>query len=162
MKLHVGNFWNFELRSLLAIPCNQGWSRIGNAVMGKGIAKDAAARCVMLTSEYGRFLQRMQGEVRVPWYRFGIGPGYLMVPTKPLNRVAPEMSWRNKADLETIERGLLSLRKTLEWAEIPKVQVALPLLGCGEGKLLPSDVIPVMERILPEDRFVLVVIKGAV
>lgn len=159
MRLQVGNFWNFELRSLLAIPCNQGWSKTGTAVMGKGIAKDASTRCFMLASEYGRFLQRMHGEVRVPWYRFGVGPGYLMVPTKPLNRVAPEMSWRNKADLETIERGLLAMRNTLEWAEIPQAQVVLPLLGCGEGKLEPSDVVPLMHRVLPEERFLLVVIR---
>lgn len=157
MNVTVGDFWSHEVRSLLAIPTNLGWTREGMAVMGKGVAKDAAIRCPLLLPEYGRFVQRYAGSVRVPWYRFGVGPGYLMVPTKPLDKVSPERSWLQKADLETVEKGLLAMLKTLDWPEVPKVPVALPLLGTGEGGLKALDVILLMEKHLPGDRFTLVV-----
>jgi hypothetical protein len=157
VRIVVGDFWSFEVKSLLAIPTNLGWTRDGMAVMGKGVAKDAAVRCPELIEVYGGFLRKQAGGVRIPWYRFGIGPGYLMLPTKPLDPVEPERSWRQGASLELIERALLSLKETLRWPEIPAVDVALPLLGTGEGGLRALDVIQLMERILPESRFTLVV-----
>lgn len=62
--------------------------------------------------------------------------------------------WREKADLELIER---SARQLVEIVENRSYAAAvLPRPGCGNGSLSWEAVRPVLERALPGERFTVI------
>lgn len=157
MNILESDLWSYESHHLIVVPTNMGWRLDGVAVMGKGVAKEASKKYPLLAGNYGIFLQSVHGYPRVPWYRFGSGPGVLMVPTKPLNPDEPHLSWAGKADLTLIARALVEMKKTLEHPYVPKdTLVVLPMLGCGEGGLKREHVIPLLRELLPESKYLLI------
>lgn len=54
--------------------------------------------------------------------------------------------WRNPSRIEYVEKGLISLRKTIQ--ELSIQSIAVPPLGCGNGQLNWEDVQPLIEQYL--------------
>jgi len=130
------------------IPVNIGWRRNGKAVMGRGIAKQL---CDLGSYDYETWWGRecMRGGEETP-VTIGVSD-MIFFPTKPLVTQFPFLSWRQDSSLELIERSARQLAAlTLDGSS-----VALPLVGCGNGRLRKADVLPILERHL-DDRFVLV------
>jgi hypothetical protein len=147
-----GNIWNYQSSHWIVIPTNIGWRANGENVMGTGLAKQAKSKFPEVAAWYGVFCRSLKEEAGVIAYR----PGKLiMFPVKPLNKNSPNLSWQNDADLELIEKSaiqLADLQKTLA------VDVAVPLVGCGAGRLNEADVIPILDKHL-KGRFILVMDK---
>lgn len=67
------------------------------------------------------------------------GPRYIVnFPTKE--------HWRNPSRIEYVEKGLIALQKTIK--ELAIQSIAVPALGCGNGKLNWEDVRPLIEQYL--------------
>jgi len=75
----------------------------------------------------------------------------ILFPVKPLNEAQPWLSWRNKADLALIERSAWQLS---EWPG--NTPIYIPMVGCGNGRQDVKVVLPLLERHLSSERFILV------
>ncbi len=152
----------------VCVTTNIGWTtRGGRNPMGRGIALQAAQRFPDLPALYGVVCRSDREHTNVVEYKIGrtgalSGPlnaasalfpsqGLIMFPTKPFNPDAPHLSWHGKASLDLIERGVHQLAGG--WSNVP---VALPLVGCANGGLRDTDVLPILERHLKADNFLLV------
>ena len=151
MRHATGNLWDWHDRgAYVVIPTNIGWRRDGSNPMGKGIAKQAAEKFSHLPVFYGQWCQSnkdgfaVRSDMRL-----------VLFPTKSLNVSKPHLSWRGMSSLKLIEKSTASMIGWHKARPRKKEEVALPLVGCGEGGLLESDVLPILERYL-DDRFVLV------
>lgn len=144
-----GNIWDYGDTHLIVIPTNIGWrSSDARNVMGRGLALQAAKKYPDFPVWYG--LQCKEMEDRTPVLRYP-GTHLLAFPVKPLNKKAPWLSWRNKADVHLIERSAEQL------ARIDRTHpVAVSMVGCGNGGLAMEEVRPILDRHLSDGAFVLV------
>lgn len=127
----------------------------GLAVMGRGVALEAAERFPWLRRELAHNLRRFGNQV----YAFNVrefteqelwvGPGtFEYLATLPV-----KTDWRLPAEFPLIEksiRQLVFLTNALGWE-----RVVLSRPGCGNGGLLWRDVRPIIEKHL-DDRFIVV------
>ncbi len=108
-------------------------------VAGAGLAKLLAKRYPSCNLAYRRACEAGAlriGEVLVTLTGLDT-PAYVVhFPTK--------RHWLEGSLLEHIESGLVALTREIRNKEIDSV--ALPLLGCGLGGLIPWDVIPLMRK----------------
>lgn len=139
------DIWTLKQSHWIVIPTNVGWKKDGANVMGRGIAQQAARYFPSLPNIYGEHC-RIHGEKL--YYISSMGAQLICFPTKPLADI-PWLSWRGPATLEQIE---ISLKQLAEETE----PVAIPLVGCGNGGLDPSKVVPLIEKYLTAPNFTLV------
>jgi len=134
-----GDIWDYHDQGWIVIPTNLIVKSNGLAVMGAGLALQAAQRFPSLPRKLGEYLAI--GGHSVSYY-----PEYRLfcLPTKE--------SWREKSSLSVITDGCSTLVTQARNIE----KVFLPKLGCGLGGLDWEDVKPVLERLLPGDKFVVV------
>jgi hypothetical protein len=149
MKEARGDIWDWLKDGYrVVIPVNIGWKLDGANVMGRGLAAQAAKRYPSLPAWWGAYCKKHRDRAGVTIYPEA---PLLLFPTKPLNNETPHLSWRSESSLRLVERS------TAELLGLPKDwKIALPLVGCGNGKLDPNDVLPILRQKLNEDRFVLV------
>lgn len=129
----------------VCIPVNWTTKRDGTAVMGAGVAKQAAERWPWLPEGLGALIRRHELAVHAWDNSVASGPHVVCLPTK--------RHFRDPADpslIEAMVRQLVWFVDAYGWQT-----VALPRLGCGErtGRLDWADVKPILERHL-DDRFV--------
>lgn len=142
------DIWAYWPHAWIAIPTNIGWTDVGMNIMGVGLAKQAADRCPDLPLWYGSWCKTFGEATPVMANREHC---IVLFPTKPLDANKPNLSWKQPSSLGLIERGL----KQLVELDI-QGDVMVPLLGCGAGRLIPSEVVPLMKRYLTDNRFILV------
>lgn len=145
-----GSVWAYEKTHEIVIPTNIGWRmRDQSNVMGRGLALQATKKYPDFQLWFGRECAARREETPTLLYP---DAHLIAFPVKPLNVVAPWMSWKNKADLKLIERSAKQL------AEL-KVDrpVAVSMVGTGNGGLSMADVRPILDRYLSEDRFTLII-----
>lgn len=175
MRVVKGDLWEFhEAGAWACIPVNIGYKKDGENVMGRGVAVQAAKRWPDVPKIWGGACKTLGSKVSaMPLFD---GRRLIFFPTKPLNVREPWASWRNMASPRLIERSATTLASLVE-APCPgcsedlgpvrcvgrktdcrsiEGDVVLPLVGCGNGKLKEKDVLPILERVLVSDRFVLV------
>lgn len=134
----TGDVWDLHANGAwVVIPTNQQTRHDGTAVMGVGLARQAADRFPGLDEDYGIALKR--GDVCVAYAARRL----LCVPTK--------RHWKDKSHLADIGHVVGRLR---QWAKrnTPDT-VAVPALGCGYGGLAWDDVEPLLDT-LPQPPFV--------
>lgn len=135
-----GNLWDADC-TVRVIPVNGFVKKSGLAVMGAGLARQAAQRYPNLPEVLGRCISNSGNHVHM------LRHDLVAFPTKN--------DWQDPADLMLIERSAEELLKlaTLQQFKL----VALPRVGCGLGGLRWGQVKPILERVLGEDkRFVIV------
>lgn len=139
MRELIGDLWSCS--GSLVIPTNLCVRADGQAVMGRGVALEAARRYPALPAEYGRRLSRGSRSIEL-WD--GGNVRLVLLPTKE--------DWRHPSSLVFVERQVIAL------AADPRIEgdVFLPLLGCGLGGLREADVVPMLRRLLDSERFALV------
>lgn len=155
------------------VTTNIGWDPMTERNnMGAGTVLEACSRVPEIARLYGRFCRLLRENTPVITlprlvnlmatqigYTFSHATvcamqerldDLIFFPVKPLMcDEDPSRSWDQKAWLPLIERSAAEL------ALIPG-KIALTLPGCGNGGLDPAEVLPVLERHLADNRFLLV------
>ncbi len=152
----TGNIWRFhDYDWWVVVTTNIGWRQNGHAVMGAGIAKYAATLYPELLEWYGARCQKYLEQTAVCLYP----PGRLILfPTKKLNKQSPWLSWQHKSSVDLIEKSTKQLKKlgeVLKERQTLSKGIALPLVGCKNGKLDKEVVLPILRKHL-DDSFTLV------
>jgi hypothetical protein len=145
MRIVTGDIWLFPDR-FVVIPTNCGWNRQGMAVMGAGVAAQAVLRYPELPGWYGNYCQQHRETTPVARYE-----NLVLFPTKPLDVINPQLSWKSAASLPLIRRSAKQLADLFQKGE----QVVLPLVGCGYGQLSLEHVLPILLEYL-NDNFTIV------
>jgi hypothetical protein len=129
MQLWTDDIWTFHENGFsVVIPTNTTTRRDGTAVMGAGLAKQAADRFPGLPAAYGKWLQGSHPEVP-----FAAPNRLFCIPTK--------RDWRRPSEMGLIESGV-------DWLcqHYGRERVALPLLGAGLGGLNPDHILAYLTR----------------
>jgi hypothetical protein len=125
----VGDIWEYADRGeTIVITTNGSLTRNGRAVLGRGVAKQAAARFPAIADKLGRMLAEQGSHV------FDLGCGIVSFPVE-------ETAW-SQPDLRIIARSAEELRlmtDRLGWKRI-----IVPRPGCGGGGLAWKDVEPLL------------------
>lgn len=135
----IGDIWEYAETSVIVITTNGSLTKDGRAVMGRGVARQAAVRFPMIVEKLGRLLAEQGSHV------FALGCGIVAFPVE-------ETAW-SLPDLLIISRSAEELRVLADrsgWQ-----QVLVPRPGCGGGGLAWKEVQPLLEPWL-DDRFIVI------
>jgi len=153
MKREQADLWErWEQGHKIVVTTNVGWDpRTRRNNMGAGLALQAARRWPWLPEWYGDFCRRSVMGRQTPTRTVPVLEHdqlrLIFLPVKPLLHYAdPERSWDQPARLDVIRTGLARLTRH-------HGTIALAYPGCGNGGLKPSQVRPLLEMFLVEDRF---------
>lgn len=166
-----------QVADAICLTTNGAVKGTGQAVMGRGCAREAAHRWPALPQRLGDLLRASGNRVHLLTIPGPDGPSLashgplpfhlLSFPVKPVaaictgTNVVPHLAaqwsvgetipgWACKADLSIIRQSaeeLVALTTTMRWA-----RVVLPRPGCGAGALDWTTVEPLLQGIL-DDRF---------
>lgn len=135
----LGDIWEHAETAVIVITTSGSLTADGRAVLGRGVARQAAARCPGLAEELGLRLVEQGSHV------FDLGCGIVSFPVE-------ETAW-SLPDLRIIARSAEELRRLADRSGWQRVVVPRP--GCGGGGLAWEDVKPLLAPWL-DDRFVLI------
>ena len=146
MQYDTGDIWELALahKGLVVVPTNTTLKKDGLAVMGAGLAKDAAERFPSLPHRLGDHIKRWADRIYVDSH-------VICLPTK--------RDWRQPSTMELVERGC---RELVELDRVFAIcgynrPIFVPQLGCGLGGLKwERQVRPVVDSLLESERFILV------
>jgi hypothetical protein len=142
MREVVGNIWDYHAKGhWVGITTNAVTKENGEAVMGRGIALQAAQRFPLLARQLGAKL-RHDGNHVYAW------PDYRLF-TFPTKR-----HWQNPSPLALIEQSAVELTALIDQGTI-QAPIVIPRPGCGNGQLDWKDVGPVLAKIW-NDRFLVI------
>ncbi len=151
----VGDLWVWHSeKRWTVVTTNIGWKKNGSNPMGAGTARTAADKYPDLPGWYGARCKKYGTETAVCPYESG---QLILFPTKPLNEKQPWLSWQSDSDIDLIRRSSIQLAALVSLLEKQKKlfgQVGLPLVGCMNGNLTRSSVVPILKHFL-DDRFIL-------
>lgn len=135
MVVVIDDLWAGPASAWRVVPTNRMTRRDGSAVMGAGIALQAAKRFPDLPQAYGAALR---GGSRGLW---AYAPGHVLcLPTKH--------DWRDNADIALVARGLAALRHFAK--AHPDAAIRLPMIGAGLGRLRGADVRRLIDRAMDD------------
>lgn len=133
-----GNLWDYPADAII-ITTNGFVKKNGEAVMGRGCAREAALRYPLLPGMLGNSIKTSGNKV----FHFWISEHILTMPVK--------YNWYEKADIELIKESAYQLIDHVDGWQFSKV--VMPQPGCGNGQLNWNDVKPILDEIL-DDRFI--------
>lgn len=134
-----GNLWDYEADAVV-ITTNGTVKRNGEAVMGRGCAKEAAEKWPRLPMMLGNRI-RSYGNI-VQHFEFEECPHLITFPVKD--------TWPEVANIRLITMSAEDLEIETDMWSFDKV--VMPRPGCGNGHLRWEDVKPILEPLL-DDRF---------
>jgi len=138
MKQVEGDIWElWSTGNWIGVTTNGCIRKDGLAVMGRGIAKDAADRFPKLPQQLAWKLKNYGNHVF-----FFLPYRIFTFPTKN--------DWKDPSDLSLIRQSCEELRM------ISAGRVFLPRPGCSNGKLAWDEVEPILSEVLAEDWFTVV------
>ena len=176
MQTLTGDIWQLAVPTdAIVIPTNVGWRQNGTNVMGRGLAAQAARRWHELPKVYGEYCQENGAASPIMIFR---PPNkrwckmLLLFPVKPLNREQPYLSWRQDASPALIEYHLGRLTQFADhhceettheryFAGANGARILVPSLGCGNGALDETLVLPLLNRYLVSSCFYHVKYEGS-
>ncbi len=146
MKIIKANLWDSQFDNMIrVIPTNCTVKRNGDAVMGRGVARQAAIKYPELPKELGRAVEYA-----------GCRVVFLSVDNTKFFAFPTKRHWSEDSSLSLIFHGAYQLKDLASSLDLMGYKVVLPLLGCGNGGLSKEDVKPLLSEILFEDKFILV------
>jgi hypothetical protein len=134
----VGNIWEYA-GAPVVITTNGSLTKDGRAVMGKGVARQAAEKYPAIPVDLGRLLAEGGNHV------FDLGNGIITFPVE-------ETAW-SLPDLRIISQSAQELRNLVDTSGWLRIVVPRP--GCGGGGLAWQDVRPLLAPWFDE-RFVII------
>lgn len=157
-----GDLWGYHGEDAKVITTNGFIKNNGEAVMGRGVAEQAARRWHDVPGTLGNSL-RGSGNHVCSLGHFSYNPGYEghsdrahVLPTKEtfeLVALPVKHRWWERADLELINRSLGELVSLADFKGWSRVTLVRP--GCGNGQRDWGEVRPMVAGLL-DDRFVVV------
>jgi len=136
----LGDIWEHAGRgAVIVITSNGSLTRDGRAVLGRGVARQAALRFPGIAGKLGRLLQEQGSHV------FDLGGGIVSFPVE-------ETAW-SQPDLRIIARSAEELRRLADRSGWQRIVVPRP--GCGGGGMAWKDVQPLLAPWFDE-RFVVI------
>ena len=141
MRLLKVDLWKCD--GTLCITTNGTVKRNGCAVMGAGVAKQAAERIPGIDAFLGKKLTQRGNKVsRIAGVDLPVryDQNVLSFPVKH--------HWRERADIDLIAKSAEELRNLFEFGFVGLEGVFLPKPGCANGGLDWNDVEPVLEQFL--------------
>lgn len=135
-----GNLWTFQGNSdWVCVTTNHNVSALGYAIMGRGIAQEAAQRCPGLPAALGERITREGSQVFMfcTW-------GIITFPTKE--------DWWKPSPIKLIENSCKALHNMVDDRKL-KGAILMPRPGCGNGKLHWREVKPIVQRYLSSDQY---------
>lgn len=136
-----GNAWELRKQGFsLCLTTNGARNKLGECVMGRGIALQMKQKCPMFPKLLGDTIAKRGNIV----HKFIFGNG--IVYSFPVKH-----HWAQQADINLIQTSCLMLMSKLQ----PNEKVLLPRPGCGNGHLNWTDVKPIIEKLL-DDRVYIV------
>jgi hypothetical protein len=139
MREQQVDIWSYQGQAIIAITTNGSLTRDGRAIMGRGVAKQAAERFPELRQQLGRLLQVRGNHVHE------ILLGLVSFPVEQTPFSLPELS--------LIRRSAEELRQLADQCGWNAVVVPRP--GCGGGGMRWQEVKPILEQFF-DDRFIVV------
>ena len=143
MRETEGNIWNYLGNAIIAITTNGSLAGNGDAVFGRGCARQALEHFPDLKRRLGGLIHDAGNHVHY------LGDGIVSFPVE-------WTPWENP-DLSLIARSARELRDLadrLGWS-----RVVVPRPGCGNGGLDWREVRPLLEAAL-DDRFLVITATG--
>lgn len=140
MKLEKGNMWDmWGNTDLFLITTNPITRKDGAAVMGRGIAKEAATKFPEIQRSFGQLLESQDNRPHnnCDWICTidGQDVGYFMV----------KRHWAAKAELPIIEASVDNLWKWIEELAWERIDLNFP--GIGNGGLDRELVLPIIQQL---------------
>lgn len=146
-----GNLWHWDA-DYRCITTNGYVKKNGEAVMGRGCAREAAKKWPELPEILGDMLRSDGNHVHELGYGIDRNGKYVSCAWEVLS-FPVKHHWRDKASLELIERSAQELVEFVDGHDDDwDIDVVLPRPGCGNGQLAWEQVKPILEPIL-DDRF---------
>lgn len=145
----VGDIWTYAKDAPICIPTNGQINGSGRAIMGKGLAEQAATKFPDLPYLLAQRLEKYGNRV----YIFKVGK---VPPSKIIITVPTKDEWAKRSTLALVRKSCLELRDLQQALNLKNVLV--PLLGCGAGKLPQDYVLGIMENLL-DDAFTLITLE---
>lgn len=136
IKYYLGNIFTVPLETPVVVPVNT----VG--VTGGGMAKAWADLDPTAAHVYRKLCRDGLIEIGQVWPLVS-SRRWILFPTK--------REWQNPSHIEYIKQGLTALLREAIGAKY--VSIAIPLIGCGLGRLRETDVLPLLYRFsqrLPE------------
>jgi hypothetical protein len=124
----TGDIWEYAGSGAIVITTNGSLTRDGRAVVGRGVARQAAHRIPELAKKLGSLLSEHGSHV------FDLGDGIITFPVE-------ESAW-SLPDLRIIARSAEELRTLVDCSGWERIVVPRP--GCGGGGLAWQDVQPLL------------------
>lgn len=137
-----GNIWEHQTPdNWIVIATNGQVKSNGQAIMGKGIALEAAELFPRLPADLGRRLE-VEGNKVFLFCTYGL----ITFPTKE--------EYYKPSSIKLIENGLKTLNNLVLSTKL-KGEILLPRLGCGNGRLSWGTIRPLCENYLKTDQFII-------
>lgn len=135
IRVEKDDIWEWYKKGYnIVVPTNGSLRSDGKATMGRGIALQACKGFGKIDTALGNLIRQHGNEL------FYLEKQRLiMFPTK--------RTWKDNADLVLIKQSCLQLKKLMEFK---KINVVMPKVGCGFGKLKWKQVLPIIESIFRE------------
>lgn len=143
MKEIHSDLWSYHRRGWLVIQTDLTVKEDGSAVMGAGMASEAARRMPILPDIYGTFIQKHGRNTPVCYEEYQ-KHYFILTPTK--------YNWRDKSPMALVTKSADQLAALYLPNDLP---VYLPLIGTDSGGLFGRDVKIMLSQKLG-DRFTLV------
>ena len=144
IQADIWRYWAVPNNRIVVISTN-GWvNKDGNAATDRGLFRQAAKLFKGLTIAVANLIRENGNQVF-----YLKNQRLIMFPTKDY--------WKDKASLELIDKSCEQLKKLMDTDQT--INVAMPKVGCGWGKLDWRDVKPLIEYYFGSysaDRFIIV------
>lgn len=131
--------------SFIVIPTNLGYTKDGKNVMGRGLALVVKNKHKSIDLWYGKVCKERHLNKDDRHICLVSNLRMIFFATKPLNREYPHLSWKQDSSLETIEKSCKELKEMLDTILEPRT-IYIPYVGCGNGNLDKSLVVPILEK----------------
>lgn len=146
IKVVEGDIWDFYANKWTVIVPTNGWVNRGNGMlaMGRGIAIQAR--------KLFKNLEFVLGE-KVTKY----GNHCFYLERQNLISFPTKNDWKDPSEISLIEQSCKELKIFMQ--KFSSLKIAMPKVGCGNGKLQWSQVAPIIENYFGEyshDRFLIV------
>ncbi|HEY3306829.1 MAG TPA: macro domain-containing protein [Desulfuromonadaceae bacterium] len=139
MQEITGNIWDYQETAIIAITTNGQVTASGKAIMGRGVAAQAAKKFPGLNATLGALITRSGNHCHY------IGNNIVSFPV--------EHSPYEEPDLRLIEQSARELAAMAD--ESGWETVVVPRPGCGGGGLSWQDVRPILKRFF-NNRFIVI------